>query len=239
MRKPKRDEPAPIDLLTEARRVLLDALKRKRWATIPALAEILGISTEAVRQQLSVLQREGWVTPDCGPDEDDERSPGRPATQYCLSTRGDDLFPKRNAELAITLFDELADATQTLTMLTDRRVRKLEESIRDGSGIAETLQALYRDGDTYIEVEESDRGYRVIERNCPYLQFARERPLFCSTSVSTLRRVTGLEVIREERFQDGDGRCVFQIHRDAPITDARRRRRFEPEPPKDRLPTRT
>jgi predicted ArsR family transcriptional regulator len=239
MSSARNEEPAAIDALTEARRALLDAMKRAGLATIPELAAALGISTEAVRQQLTVLQREGWVTSDCDPAEEDDRAPGRPAIGYCLSARGDDLFPKRYAGLALTLFDELGDPEATLAKLTDRRVRALAEVISASSGVgAAALQAIYRAGDSYIEIEESDRGYRLIEWNCPYLQFARERPLFCSTTVSTLRRVTGHEVIREERFQDGDGRCVFHIYRDAPMTSARRRRRFEPEPPKETLPPR-
>jgi predicted ArsR family transcriptional regulator len=231
------NEPAAIDLLTEARRSLLDALKRAGWATIPELAEMLAISNEAVRQQLTVLQREGWINSNCGPGGEDERPPGRPAISYCLSARGDDLFPKKYAGLALLLFDELADPEQTLTMLTDRRVRELGERVRETSAVtAATLKAIYRPDDSYIEIEESDRGTRLIEWNCPYLQFARERPSICSTTVSTLRRITGHEVVREERFQDGDGRCVFHIYRDAPMTRTRQRRRFEPEPPKDGVP---
>ena len=44
------------------------------------------------------------------------------------------------------------------------------------------------------------------------------------------------EVVREERFQDHDGRCVFHIYMDAPVSAARRKVRFEPEPPKDAVP---
>jgi predicted ArsR family transcriptional regulator len=236
---PTRNEPAAIDLLSGARRALLDALKRAGWTTIPALAERLSISTEAVRQQLALLQREGWVKTNCDPGEDDSRAPGRPATEYCLSPRGDDLFPKRYHELAVTLFDELADPARTLTALTDRRVAAMGGSVRDDSTIdLEALRSIYRVDDSYVNVEKSDRGYRLIEWNCPYLQFATERPLFCSTTVSTLRRLTGCEVVREERFQDSDGRCVFHIYLDAPLSQARKKRRFELEPPKDSEPGR-
>jgi predicted ArsR family transcriptional regulator len=191
----------------------------------------LSISTEAVRQQLAFLQREGWVETNCDPEEENERAPGRPATQYCLSPRGDDLFPKRYAELTIALFDELTDPTRTLAMLTDRRVASMGKKARD----ANALRSIYRDGDSYMDLETSDRGYRLIEWNCPYLQFAKERPQFCSTTVSTLRRLTGCEVVREERFQDRDGRCVFHIYLDAP---ARRKQRFEIEPARDAIPAR-
>lgn len=223
---------SPIDLLSDARRALLYALKEARWSTIPELAQVLAVSTEAVRQQLGYLQREGWVKTDCDPAETDERVPGRPAAQYCLAPAADDLFPKEYAALAIGLFDELPDATGTLSALTDRRVAALRGSMREH----DALRSIYRRDDPFLEVETADHGYKLIERNCPYLRFAAERPLFCSTTVSTLRRLTNAEVVREERFQDGDGRCVFHVYADAPLGKARARRRFEPEPAKEWKP---
>lgn len=234
MTPPKNDEPTPVDLLPDARRALLLALKRARWATIPELASDLQISNEAVRQQLGVLARDGWVISNCAPGENPvERVPGRPAIEYCLSPLADDLFPKRYAEMAISLFDELPDAEATLATITDRRVESLQKTAR-----RESLRSIYREGDSYIDLAKSEHGYRLIERNCPYLQFATERPLFCSTTVSTLRRLTGCEVVREERFQDGDGRCVFHIYSDAPLGDARKNRSFEHEPEKNFEPRR-
>jgi len=235
----KNDEPAAIDLLPDARRALLLVLKRAGWATIPELAQALSISTEAVRQQITFLSREGWLSSNCGPDENEgERSPGRPPTEYCLSPRGDDLFPKQYGELAVTLFDELRDPARTLAALTNERVDTLRKAIPEGSARTniDALRSIYRAGDPYVDVERSERGHRLIEWNCPYLQFASERPLFCSTTVSTLRRLTGCEVVREERFQDGDARCVFHVYLDAPVSSRRRMRNFEPEPAKDARP---
>lgn len=229
-----RDEikPAAVELLSDARRLLLEALKASRWATIPELAQGLSISTEAVRQQLSYLRRQGWVESDCDPAEDDERVPGRPPVAYCLSPAAEDLFPKAYASLAVTLFDELAHPDRTMALLTDRRVQNLTAA-DDG---VEALRSIYRDGDPFARIETADRGFSLIELNCPYLQFATERPLFCSTTVSALRRLTKSEVVREERFQDGDGRCVFHIYKDVPLSRNRAQRRFEAEPPRDWRP---
>ena len=228
------NEPAPIDLLPEARRALLSALKQAGRATIPQLAEALSISSEAVRQQLTSLQRQGWVAADCGPDEAEVRAPGRPATEYCLAPLADDLFPKRYAALAVSLFDELADTDGTLARITDGTVN----AVLAAGDAVEALRSIYQHDDPYMDVERSERGYRLIERNCPYLQVATERPLLCSTSVSALRRLMNAEVVREERFQDNDGRCVFHIYADAPLSAGRKKLRFEPEPPKDFVPGR-
>jgi predicted ArsR family transcriptional regulator len=231
-------QPAPIDLLPEARRALLSALKQAGRSTIPRLAETLSVSTEAIRQQLTALQRRGWVVADCGPDETDARVPGRPPAEYCLAPLADDLFPKKYAALATTLFDQLSDEERTLADITDGTVNAVRAI--EASGAADdrvdALRSIYHPEDPYTDVEKSERGYRLIERNCPYLQFATERPQFCSTSVSALRRLMNAEVVREERFQDNDGRCVFHIYMDAPLPASRRRLRFERERPRDYVP---
>jgi predicted ArsR family transcriptional regulator len=219
----------PIDLLHDARRALLVALKRSGRATIPQLAQTLSITNEAVRQHVWALEKDGWIVSDCGEEEGPEaRPPGRPPAEYCLSPSADDLFAKRYADVALMFFDRLADPEQTLAAITDQRVAGL-----GGPGQpVEALRSIYIDGDPYIDIETSEHGYRLIERNCPYLRFALERPLFCSTTVSTLRRLTGREVVREQRFQDRDGRCAFHIYTEAPLSRVRARRRFEREPQK-------
>ena len=127
-------QPAAVDLLPDARRALLSALKQAGRATIPQLAETLSVSTEAVRQQLTSLQRQGWIIADCGPDEAYPRAPGRPPAEYCLAPLADDLFPKSYADLTVTLFDDLPDAESTLAGITDGTVNALRDSIAPDAG---------------------------------------------------------------------------------------------------------
>jgi predicted ArsR family transcriptional regulator len=233
----KTPQPSAITLIPDARRNLLTRLKDVRWATISELAGALLISPEAVRQQISVLEKEGWVVSNCGPDvSDDLRSRGRPAVEYCLSAAADDLFPKQYAELAVSLFDDLVDPIETLSELTDERVAVLQKSSAPLRDRIEDLRSIYVPNDPFTDIERTADGYRLIENNCPFLNFATERPLFCSTTVSALRRATGCEVVREERFQDGDRRCIFHIYFDAPVSEIRKTRRFEPEPEKSFRP---
>ncbi|HET7705654.1 MAG TPA: hypothetical protein VFM36_06195, partial [Thermoanaerobaculia bacterium] len=71
-------------------------------------------------------------------------------------------------------------------------------------------------------------GYELVELNCPFLNVAMQHPALCSTSVNMMTRVLGRRVVREKRFQDGDGMCVFRVYTDEPVsTNA-----FEREPPK-------
>lgn len=202
---------------------------------------MLGVSHEAARKHVVDLQRNGWIEADCGPDEAKHRegAPGRPPVRYCLTASGDHLFPKKYPQLLVGLFDHIAaeggaDAlTGVLTRCTDERVAALEPRIPSGAVKRKmaALQAIYSDGDPFADVEKRGNDYVVIERNCPYLDFAMERPDICSTTVSTLRRLTGCEVVRERRFQDGEGRCEFHV-RTAQASSDRKQVRFEKEPPR-------
>lgn len=229
-----------LDELSATRANILRLLKLEGFASIPRIAEALGMSHEAARKQVGDLHKGGWIKSNCEPDlsERGGPAPGRPPAMYCLTAAGDHLFPKQYASLTIGLLDTIAadgDAvlTAALTRMTDARVGwlaphlaalPLEEKM-------EQLRAIYSAGDPFTDVERRGDDFVLIERNCPYLTVAMERPDICSTTVSTLRRLTGCEVIRERRFQDGDGRCEFHV-RASTASPENETVRFEREPPR-------
>ena len=45
------------------------------------------------------------------------------------------------------------------------------------------------------------------------------RPMLCSVSVNSLQRLLGVRVEREEKFQSGDGRCVFHVFKEEPVEE--------------------
>ncbi len=72
--------------LSPTRRRLLDALKMRGPADAAGLASTLGLTPSAVRQQLSVLERDGMIVFD-----QVRAGPGRPRHLYRLSEAGDAL----------------------------------------------------------------------------------------------------------------------------------------------------
>ena len=68
-----------------------------------------------------------------------------------------------------------------------------------------------------MEVEEDADGLRLIEHNCPFLNVAQHHPALCSVTINTLSRLLGVRVVREERFQTGNGLCAFRILADQPL----------------------
>jgi predicted ArsR family transcriptional regulator len=170
---------------------------------------------EAVRQQLVQLQGEGWIMPR---KQAAGGKTGRPAATYVLTTAGDHLFPKEYDSLTVALIDavsELGDESldRVLGAIVEAKVARWKESLTTLTleERVTALRDLYLDRDPFTHVEKNDEEYRLIERNCPFLNTAMARPLLCSVTVNVLRHLLGVEVVREERFQDGDGRCVFRV----------------------------
>lgn len=231
-----------LDELSATRAAILRLLKKGGPASIPQIAEILQVSHEAARKQVADLQRSGWVDSDCPSDDAggrDATTLGRPPARYCLTTAGDHFFPKHYPELLVTVLDsvraERGDraVAAVLARMTDEVVERLEpqvEALPLERGV-DVLRAIYRKDDPFTDVERRGGDFVIVERNCPYLDVAMERPAICSTTVSALRRLTSCEVVRERRFQDGDGRCEFHV-RTATQSAKRKAPRFAPEPPR-------
>jgi len=196
------------------------------------------VTGEAVRQQLLQLHREGWV--EANVERRDRLRSGRPAATYRLSAAGDHLFPKHYDALAVAVIDAVSDEfgaeaqLRVLARVADDRVQAVAPSLRDLT-LAERVDALknwYLAEDPYMEVERVDGDFRLVERNCPFYNTAMRRPALCSVSVNALTRLLGVRVEREEKFQNGDGRCVFRV-RSADAVDANAPFQLErPTPPR-------
>lgn len=199
-------------------------MKERGAATIAQLAPLLGLTGEAVRQQLLQLQREGWI--ESVVDRQSVRGrTGRPATVYRLTEAGEHLFPKSYDLLAVAFMDaiaeelEPADALRVLARVSDDRLQVLAPKV-EGLPLAERVRVVeswYAVDDPYMTHEADGDDFRLIERNCPFYNTAMRRPALCSVSVDALTRLLGVRVAREETFQNGDGRCVFRAHARQPI----------------------
>ncbi|HEY8182715.1 MAG TPA: DNA-binding protein [Thermoanaerobaculia bacterium] len=181
---------------------------------------------EAVRQQLLQLQREGWLEARVTRTSDRGRT-GRPATSYSLTEAGDHLFPKHYDTLSISMMDAILDQLgpdalkKVLEKISDAKVGVNESALRS-LNLPARMQALkdwYLKDDPHMAVEQAENGYRLIERNCPYINTAMNRPSLCSVSVNALTKLLGVRVEREEKFQNGDGRCVFRVYADEPVDE--------------------
>ncbi|HVZ38095.1 MAG TPA: winged helix-turn-helix transcriptional regulator [Candidatus Kapabacteria bacterium] len=212
-----------MEELSGIRQLILNVLKKEQSRTIAELASAVGVTYESVRQQLLLMEREGWVAGSV--NRSGRRGAGRPIAHYSLTTAGEHLFPKHYDQLAIRLIDTIGEELgeelllRLLANVTDAQVLKWEPLLRgkDLEERIEILKDLYQHGDSHMEIVSSGEGLMLIERNCPYLNVAMRHSALCSTSVSALTRLLGVRVVRTERFQNGDRRCVFRVMEDQPV----------------------
>lgn len=210
-----------IEAMPASRAEVLHELKNRGPLTPGEIARQLGTTREAVRQQLALLENDGWIRREGSRKSE---SQGRPSILYALTPAGDHLFPKRYDELSVRLVDTLAEQVgeealhNVLAALTDSQVAQWESKLANKT-LEERIEALkgfYFEQDPHTHVERDDKGWLLVERNCPFLNLALERPKLCSVTVSALTRLLGVQVSREAKFQQGDHRCAFRILADRP-----------------------
>lgn len=217
----------PAAEMSEMRRAILGLVKRRGSAAIGELADELQVSYEAVRQQITQLHREGWLHKRVERGGG-RRRVGRPQGRYRLTAAGDHLFPKHYDLLSVELLDAISACMgdtglrQVLGVLAEARVAEWRPRLQglDLEARVDLLRGIYLEDDPFATVERTEGGaLRLVERNCPFLNVAAERPAVCSLTVTVLSRLLGRQVVREERFQDGDDRCAFRIL-EMPCADA-------------------
>ncbi len=83
---------------------------------------------------------------------------------------------------------------------------------------ANVLKSVYQEGDAFMEVSSGNDGtLTLVEKNCPYLKTALERPAVCGVTVNVLSRLLGAKVTRGLKFQDGAGCCSFVVDPRSPV----------------------
>lgn len=228
---------AEADNISDVQRQILTFIKQHGKATNGDIARHLGVSYEAVRQQLRQLEAADLVVAQKAQPKGGRA--GRPTSVYTLSPIGDHLFPKAYDDMLVDLIDTVSTTLgpealrEVLATYTDEKVQRWTGQLQDKSLAErlETLKGFYLDDDPYMAADEAepDGDLRLVERNCPFLNVSTRRPAVCSVTVSTLSRLLGHEVTRDQKFQNGDGRCVFHVHLDRPVDEDEFRFAFEEE----------
>jgi predicted ArsR family transcriptional regulator len=194
---------------TEADRpALLDLLKIHGPTNVPRLATLRGVNRNAVRQQLSMLQREGLVEVRV-----EKRRVGRPTQLYALTDKAEALFPQAYGPLALTLLRQLrdVDGEEKIDQLFDRRTKSLIADYRKrlaGRSLGEKWQELAR-----IRAEEGymarAQGKGLTEHHCPIAAIAREFPQVCRFEKRLFEAVLGTPLDRIEHLASGGRACVY------------------------------
>ena len=193
-------------------------LQKRGGASIKEIEAELGVTTTAVRLQLSNLQADGLVTSRLV-----REGVGRPHYEYHLTEKSRGLFPCYCDELSLSLYEELLRevgmvqvqqllgrvrqrlavryAGQVAGSLLDQRIAQLA-SVLDEKGIV-------------AEVEPHASGFFLREYNCPYHGLAQDHREICEMEQQMIAQVLNADVLLTQCMMDGHNGCHFDVKREA------------------------
>lgn len=210
--------PTPLRMpLTEGRRRVLYALRRRGEATAEDLAGQLEMTLSGVRQHLAALAEAGLVVSRPAPPEGRR---GRRTIVYSVSPAGDAYFPKAYGELTNELLGYLGDGDSEIVdrlfeKRRDNRIdaarRRIERHADPRAKVEELTRILDEDG--YMATcEHLDDRSVIAEHNCAIWAVAQRYGQCCTSEVEFIRAVLpGARVERIQHMVAGASRCAYEI----------------------------
>lgn len=188
-------------------------LLREEERTVNEMAEELGLTDNAVRAQLAVLERDGLVE-----RAGQRRGTGKPSYVYGLTSGAAVLFPQAYDAILVELLETIAGhlgSEQSLDILraTGRRLAQaqppadgdLDERVDQAASLITALGGM-------VDVSAHDEGYALRGMSCPFSSVVSENEDFCALVEELLETFIGAPV-SERCDRNGSPRCCFNIAR--------------------------
>ncbi len=189
------------------------ALLRRGRRTVDELAQSTGVTDNAVRAQLQLLEGAG-VVQSAGTRQGE--GAGKPATVYEIAPDAEPMFSAAYAPVLASLLDVMSsrltpaevrdllrETGQRLAVPASRPKGSLESRVH---AAAELLNALGAD----VDVERAGDGWRIRGYACPLSAAVRTRPVACHVVEELVRNVVGANVVECCDRSDG-ARCRFEV----------------------------
>jgi predicted ArsR family transcriptional regulator len=205
--------------LSDAKRRVLERLKRVEGATAAELAAAFELTEAGIRAHLDRLEGHGLV----------ERRTrvtsvrGRPPVQWSLTPLAAELFPDRHGDLTVELVDSIRAAVgnEGLDRVIDARVERQQAAYHQvmpdaTAPLARRVAALARQrtAEGYMAEARADgETVLLIEHHCPVCRAAAACTGLCRGELELFRVVLGadVDVERTQHLIAGDSRCVYRI----------------------------
>jgi predicted ArsR family transcriptional regulator len=200
---------------------LLVLLKRTGSATVEEAAGALSVASMTARQHLLNLERDGLVG-----SQRVRRSNGRPHYLYTLTSKGEDMFPRRYDLLARVLLDEVGeidphqfagmDAASRRSYLIQRSADRLAERFRFDTGSRnlegriEAVTDVLRVIGGFAEWLRTSDGYEIRDYNCVFASLVDETDGCCEGHVRLITQLLQSPV-RHESIDVGHVRCCRYV----------------------------
>ncbi|MBV8748747.1 MAG: helix-turn-helix domain-containing protein [Candidatus Eremiobacteraeota bacterium] len=196
---------------------IVGALRERRSASAFDLAEQFGLSPNAIRQQLVVLERDGLVA-----GHSVRRGKTKPTVEYSLTHEAERYFPQRYDKMLNAVLREIrtAGGDEAVKAVFERIGKRSAEKLNaDGTKPPEqrlaTLVAALRSSGVTAELRKAADGTIVLhEHNCPYASVVAENPECCSAIHTILCSVAPGKTEHVESIATGGNECRFEINVD-------------------------
>jgi predicted ArsR family transcriptional regulator len=194
---------------------IVSELRRRGSASAVDLARSFGLSPNAVRQQLMVLERDGLVA-----ETSVRRGPTKPTYEFSLTPDAEQLFPHGYDKMLNAVLRELREQFGNIAVervfdgLSKRAIERARlEITADGpeQRVAQLTEMLRRSG-VVAEYSLIEGGFALHEHNCPYSNTAKENPEVCQVIHHVIDETLGGEHAQTESLAHGGKECRFELH---------------------------
>jgi predicted ArsR family transcriptional regulator len=193
---------------------IVEALRNRGAASAFELAASFGLSPNAIRQQLVILERDGLVE-----GRSVRRGKTKPTHEYALTPQADRYFPQAYDRMLNAVLREVRDTqgdgavAEIFARIGKRAADKLRvraDGRPTGERIAAVAESIKAAG---VAVDVERRGDTIVlrEHNCPYAAVVAEHPECCSVIHTMLDDVVAPGIKQTESLATGGSECRFEV----------------------------
>ena len=204
-------KPLSKRLLSRTRGRIVHLLRRGE-ASVSDLASELNVTDNAVRAQLTTLERDHLV-------RISGKRPGlrKPETLYALTTEAEKLFPKAYDLLFNLLLDAISQRLPPEDIQEMLRAIGARLATAQGIDVSADLEVRLNYAQDVLnqlgglaEVQEQADRFLICGYSCPLGQVVKQHPEACLLAEALLTELIGRPV-QERCERNGTPRCVFEV----------------------------
>jgi predicted ArsR family transcriptional regulator len=212
-----------MSTMQATRFAILGILKRQpNGGTVESLAKALRLATMTVRQHLTILERDGYVT-----FRQVRRPLGRPHHVYTITAAAEEVFPKNYELLTQRILTELRhlEPEEIQGLAGDAKVSLLFQKMADRVAGAQALPlhtrpmqerieavtALLNDEGAISEWASDGEKFEIRSYNCPYQKVAENNYQLCVWHRQLLERLIGAPISLERCLMQGETMDTYVV----------------------------
>ena len=189
-------------------------LRRRGTASAADLAGLFGLSPNAIRQQLVVLERDALVV-----EKPVRRGPTKPTLEFSLTNEAEKLFPQHYDKMLSAVLREVrethgdAGVDAIFRGIAGRAATKAKGRVTASEPEARVAQLTEVLCDSGVMAEYSliDGGFALHEHTCPYSSVAKDNPEVCSVIHHVMDETLGGDHVQTASLAHGDRECRFEL----------------------------